>query len=1013
MEDHSEWVRIVFKETRAAGEKGPRIGLLDVRGNCGQQLNITHLSASRGSPYPVADGSHTTSWHGRNQGYITFQLTSRLYSYRFFTPPGEGPSADPTAWEVQEGCGRAGPWTTVHCVTNAKLPEERQEWSEEYVVRHGEPPMPISPYKVLNVGLETTWCDIAARYKHQALLAHPFVAPDRDDEFWALSAAAVLLATRREGLTVEATLPPPPLLDAHLVFNQIYGLSWKIREKDRVPPLFDASNGSPEEKPEQEDPVQYYHVKSRMVNSLRDTSMSDFEAGMNQWGLSELVAWKTPRPAGSVGRVVVLRHGMGFHNDLHGAASHANRDAYLNPVGVLQAKRVGKLLRAAGVLEAVGLLVVSPFKRALETALFVFERDARYTPTLIQPLAAEHTLARSAVQQGDRGSLSSELRACFPSSDYPQLDFSTVDTYATEMGCQNGRWWHHGPPPRTFETYASFSRRAVRFRKWLSQVCTNHNVKTLCVVSHGGLLLKAFGTPHMANCEFRVFDMYPDGSAVRTATGDVVSGDTEDRGAPPPGEVEDREEVVASMARLWVHNVTQLKKADGHWLYGVQGVINNTPFSATVKLSDLRKIHDAVKYGPVGLGPARYHSYDLSGLFPGVHWRSCQAKGAEEWLQQLSVVMGDTDFPTPLREYIVSWFMQLDEVREDLMEETVGELRVKHHPITPAPWTPDGEALKCGICAARFGMLRRKHHCRRCGDVVCKGCSQRKQRLVEYHNSVKRVCERCWRGGGSPGVIPLDPAAPPIPTMRRCPPPVHHSAASVPSVPPVLWVQSAHQPLANGRYELVPQRTVNAMPLWKSTSGAYLYSGPRGRWIITDSEDDFPMGLGVMASAEPHQSSYPQEVVLWQTTMGRGAKASECCIDDYGARVRACPLVDGSVVSLDSDDEEWVDVDDRAWQSSSPSASVSPVSPHPTPDPPSPSNTLQAPATNSHTHQAEVQEKNLDKFVPDAPPQHSPEGTGPPPLPTSSSADMIGSLHTAASAGELQELLYPERHPLC
>ncbi|KAI0430058.1 hypothetical protein F5Y09DRAFT_308671 [Xylaria sp. FL1042] len=38
-------------------------------------------------------------------------------------------------------------------------------------------------------------------------------------------------------------------------------------------------------------------------------------------------------------------------------------------------------------------------------------------------------------------------------------------------------------------------------------------------------------------------------------------------------------------------------------------------------------------------------------------------------------------------------------------------------------WQPDSEVTKCPICGVQFGMFLRKHHCRKCGRVVCDRCS--------------------------------------------------------------------------------------------------------------------------------------------------------------------------------------------------------------------------------------------------------------------------------------------------
>ncbi|KAI5299088.1 hypothetical protein KEM56_003535, partial [Ascosphaera pollenicola] len=49
------------------------------------------------------------------------------------------------------------------------------------------------------------------------------------------------------------------------------------------------------------------------------------------------------------------------------------------------------------------------------------------------------------------------------------------------------------------------------------------------------------------------------------------------------------------------------------------------------------------------------------------------------------------------------------------------------HPMateyTPPPWQPDSEVSACPICHHEFSFWYRKHHCRKCGRVVCANCS--------------------------------------------------------------------------------------------------------------------------------------------------------------------------------------------------------------------------------------------------------------------------------------------------
>lgn len=67
-------------------------------------------------------------------------------------------------------------------------------------------------------------------------------------------------------------------------------------------------------------------------------------------------------------------------------------------------------------------------------------------------------------------------------------------------------------------------------------------------------------------------------------------------------------------------------------------------------------------------------------------------------------------------------------------------------PIVPPSkedWVKDEEVNYCMVCkVSKFSLINRRHHCRRCGRVVCGLCSQK---LTMIENIAKRTCDDCFR----------------------------------------------------------------------------------------------------------------------------------------------------------------------------------------------------------------------------------------------------------------------------
>eukprot|EP01089_Gocevia_fonbrunei_P020478 TRINITY_DN7650_c0_g1_i1.p1 TRINITY_DN7650_c0_g1~~TRINITY_DN7650_c0_g1_i1.p1 ORF type:complete len:727 (-),score=135.20 TRINITY_DN7650_c0_g1_i1:126-2306(-) len=56
-------------------------------------------------------------------------------------------------------------------------------------------------------------------------------------------------------------------------------------------------------------------------------------------------------------------------------------------------------------------------------------------------------------------------------------------------------------------------------------------------------------------------------------------------------------------------------------------------------------------------------------------------------------------------------------------------------------WIGDNETQQCFLCSCKFTTLRRRHHCRVCGEVFCKNCSNRK---ISLPTKQQRCCEQCY-----------------------------------------------------------------------------------------------------------------------------------------------------------------------------------------------------------------------------------------------------------------------------
>merc|ERR1712226_1543710 len=84
---------------------------------------------------------------------------------------------------------------------------------------------------------------------------------------------------------------------------------------------------------------------------------------------------------------------------------------------------------------------------------------------------------------------------------------------------------------------------------------------------------------------------------------------------------------------------------------------------------------------------------------------------------------------------------------------------------TPPPWVPDEDVTACMGCRDSFTLLRRRHHCRNCGQVYCGRCSSQSTPLPQYRlDRPVRVCNRCFVMIGNQNTTDVYSTSPRTPT---------------------------------------------------------------------------------------------------------------------------------------------------------------------------------------------------------------------------------------------------------
>ncbi|XP_057587175.1 zinc finger FYVE domain-containing protein 26 [Hippopotamus amphibius kiboko] len=103
-------------------------------------------------------------------------------------------------------------------------------------------------------------------------------------------------------------------------------------------------------------------------------------------------------------------------------------------------------------------------------------------------------------------------------------------------------------------------------------------------------------------------------------------------------------------------------------------------------------------------------------------------------------------------------------------------------------WVPDESESTCMVCCReRFTMFNRRHHCRRCGRLVCSSCSTKKMVVEGCRENPTRVCDQCY-GYFNTDVTEENPGQPEAPDISKSKSPPFSAVVRIPKAAEVEWI---------------------------------------------------------------------------------------------------------------------------------------------------------------------------------------------------------------------------------
>ncbi|XP_022297923.2 rabenosyn-5-like [Crassostrea virginica] len=131
---------------------------------------------------------------------------------------------------------------------------------------------------------------------------------------------------------------------------------------------------------------------------------------------------------------------------------------------------------------------------------------------------------------------------------------------------------------------------------------------------------------------------------------------------------------------------------------------------------------EAYESSPAGIQSSVYTSPSsgaLSGYDPSM-WEPQELGGTRSWTDLFKAQRG-----AKVDRYVVETnklIIRLDKLTGPDVPMEANKRRA--HEKSVVQWMPDSHTKECPYCRRSFTLMRRRHHCRLCGDIMCDKCSQ-------------------------------------------------------------------------------------------------------------------------------------------------------------------------------------------------------------------------------------------------------------------------------------------------